>query len=151
MKKDITSENEMRQFGVLVAKSLEGGEIIELVGDVGAGKTTLTRSIARTLGVEGPIQSPTFTISNRYQTSNGLELVHYDFYRLQEAGIMSAELEEVITGTHTITVIEWAEVVSDMLDADRLTVHIEITGETARQVILQSGGDVSKRLLEALV
>lgn len=151
MKKDITNENEMLQFGALIAKSLKGGELIELVGDVGAGKTTLTRAIARTLGVEGPIQSPTFTISNRYQALNGLELVHYDFYRLQEVGIMSAELEEVIADEHTVTIIEWAEVVSDMLNRDRLTIHIESTSETARQITIQSGGEISKRLMEALL
>jgi tRNA threonylcarbamoyladenosine biosynthesis protein TsaE len=77
MKILVNSESEMAEFGQKLGAALVGGECIELIGDVGAGKTTLTKSIARALGVDGPIQSPTFTICNRYETRNGLILAHY--------------------------------------------------------------------------
>ena len=72
-----------------------GGEVLELVGDIGAGKTTLTKGIAQALEINEPVQSPTFTISRVYDSPRGLSLAHYDFYRLGNAGIMSEEIREV--------------------------------------------------------
>lgn len=139
----------MATFGKKLGSLLKGGELIELVGDVGAGKTTLTKSIARALGIEGPIQSPTFTICNRYETPNNLVLAHYDFYRLGEAGIMSEDLDETLHDQRTITVIEWGDIVSDVLGENRLTITISSTGETDRSVEYIGRG-TAKHLEEAL-
>ena len=88
----LNSLEDMLAFGQKIATRLQGGEVLELVGDVGAGKTTFTKGLALGLGVQGTVQSPTFTISREYETSSAIRLVHYDFYRLQEAGIMADEL-----------------------------------------------------------
>ncbi len=69
-----------------LGKFMRGGEIIDLVSDVGGGKTTFTKGLARGLLVEEVVQSPTFTISRLYHARDGLELHHFDFYRLPEAG-----------------------------------------------------------------
>lgn len=115
----------MRTTGRLIGSALRGGELFELVGDVGAGKTTLTKGIAEGLAIDEDIQSPTFTISRVYPARDGLELVHYDFYRLPEAGLMRMELAETAATAQTIVVVEWADVVADVLPEKRIRISIE--------------------------
>ena len=81
----IHSLEEMLTLGQRIAAQTTGGEVIELLGDVGAGKTAFTKGFAKALGVLEPVQSPTFTISREYATDRGLRIVHYDFYRLDDA------------------------------------------------------------------
>jgi tRNA threonylcarbamoyladenosine biosynthesis protein TsaE len=130
---EVNTEQGMQLFGAQLGTFLRGGEVIELVGDVGAGKTTLTKSIAASLGILEDVQSPTFTISRLYDTSGGLRLAHYDFYRLHDAGIMADELQETLSDPQTITVIEWAEVVSNVLPSDRLRIGITSPTENSRR------------------
>lgn len=142
---------EMTAFGRRLAGFLRGGEVIELIGDVGAGKTTLTKGIADGLGVDEAVQSPSFTINRVYPAKNGLSLVHYDFYRLDDAGIMKQELTETIKDRHNITVIEWANVVTGVLPTDRLTLTIVPPTETSRRIIVESHGPKSRRIERELV
>jgi tRNA threonylcarbamoyladenosine biosynthesis protein TsaE len=148
----ISDEAAMKQLGQTLGTLLRGGEIIELVGDVGAGKTTLTKGIANGLKVDEDVQSPSFTISRVYDSPSGLRLAHYDFYRLQDAGIMADELHETLHDSKTVTIIEWAEIISVVLPEDRLTITIagDANDEHARNVELRSGGEVSERLIEEL-
>lgn len=147
---EVQSETEMKAFGEKLGALLQGGEILELVGDVGAGKTTLTKGIAAGLVVDEDVQSPSFTISRTYDARGGLQLAHYDFYRLNDAGIMADELSETANDPKTVTIIEWAEIVSGVLPADRLTVRIVSPGEHSRRITLEAGGENSKKLLEKL-
>jgi tRNA threonylcarbamoyladenosine biosynthesis protein TsaE len=147
---EVSAVHEMNDFGKRLAGLLQGGSVIELVGDVGAGKTTLTKAIAKGLGVEEDVQSPSFTISRVYPLDDGLALRHYDFYRLNDAGIMQQELDEAVNDTQTITIIEWADIVSGVLPNDRLTLTITPTSETSRQIVVQAGGTDSQRIKEAL-
>lgn len=147
---EVHSEAEMKAFGHRLGSFLRGGEVIELVGDVGAGKTTLTKGIADGLGVDEDVQSPSFTISRVYDTTSGLRLSHYDFYRLNDAGIMADELHETVNDPRGITIIEWAEIVSGVLPTDRLTIHITSPSESARRVELRATGEKSNFLLENL-
>ena len=117
----IKGESSMKKLGKRLGDSLRGGEIIELIGDVGAGKTTLTRGIARSLGIEDTLQSPTFTISREYKGEK-LRLVHYDFYRLSEPGIMADELDETLKDTNTVSVIEWSGAVEEVLPDNRIII-----------------------------
>lgn len=147
----IHNESEMRRFGEMLGSRLNGGEVIELVGDVGAGKTTLVRGLAVGMGVTETVQSPSFTINRVYDASRGKRLVHYDFYRLQDAGIMADELDDTIADTDTTTVIEWAAAVEHVLPKDRLTITIQADGETGRQLNIYSSGEKSKQLEDRLV
>lgn len=140
----------MKALGSRLGKLLEGGEIIELVGDVGAGKTTLTKGIADGMGVDDDVQSPSFTINRVYDTPSSLQLAHYDFYRLHDAGIMAAELQETANDKQTVTIIEWAEIVKGVLPKDRLTVTITSPTEETRQLQWQTGGPNSQKLMEKL-
>lgn len=110
---------ETMQLGIQIGKSLKGGEIIELVSDLGGGKTTITKGIAEGLGSKDLVSSPTFTISNIYR-GDKLVIHHYDFYRIGELGIMSEELQETINDPEAVSIIEWAGEAHDLLPKERL-------------------------------
>ncbi len=135
---NFASEQEMLEFGKKIGRELESPAVIELIGDVGAGKTTLARGIAEGLGVTEPVTSPSFTIVKRYSflNKNNQEryLAHYDFYRLPDPGIMSEDLSESISDENTITLVEWANTVSDILPSARMIINITLNEDGSRTV-----------------
>lgn len=139
----------MKQLGEAIGRSVSGGEVLELVGDIGAGKTTLTKGIARALGINEPVQSPTFTISRVYDSPKGLRLAHYDFYRLGEAGIMGDEIREAMDDD-SVVVVEWAGAVDGDLSKDRLVVKITTISEEERLVEFHPGGKKSTELWQKI-
>lgn len=124
----------MEELGRQLGTKLNGGTVIELVGDVGAGKTTFTRGLARGLGVVDNIVSPSFTISCRYPARNGLSLNHYDFYRLNDPGVVALELAESIADPWAITVVEWGESTQDALPPRHIRVEIVALPDSGRSV-----------------
>jgi len=136
--KIINSTDETKALGERLGGALRGGEMIELIGDVGTGKTTLTKGLATGLGIDEDIQSPSFTISREYQARDGLELHHYDFYRLNEPGVVSYELAESIANPKVVTVVEWGDTVEEVLPVSRVAVKLnyEKDGE-GREVALE--------------
>ena len=129
----IHSETEMIEYGKKLAQSLQAPQVLELLGDVGAGKTALTRGIADGLGVQEPVSSPSFTISKEYQGKK-YRLVHYDFYRLNDPGIMSEDLLDSISDDKTITIVEWGESIRDVLPENRLKITIKNLDENTREI-----------------
>lgn len=127
--KKINSAEEMKAFGARVGALVRGGEMIELVGDVGAGKTTFTKGLGEGLQVDDDVQSPSFTISREYQARDGLELHHYDFYRLNDPGVVKYELAESITNPAAVTVVEWGETAHDVLPDARIVLTFSHTPE----------------------
>lgn len=140
----------MKQLGRIIGALVCGGEVFELIGDVGAGKTTLTKGIAEGLGVAEAVQSPTFTISRIYASPRNITIAHYDFYRLSEAGIMAEEIHEVMAQKDTVTIIEWAGAIHDVLPADRICIEIAATSETDRNITMTATSPSSKVLLAAI-
>jgi tRNA threonylcarbamoyladenosine biosynthesis protein TsaE len=133
---EANSESETKTIGARLGGVFKGGEVLQLIGDVGAGKTTFVKGLAKGLGVDDEVQSPSFTISRVYDARDGLRLVHYDFYRLQDPGIMAAELQEMVHDPKTITVIEWADIVEGVLPEHHLTLSFSSPSETSRQITL---------------
>lgn len=133
---EVKSEQETKDLAMKLSSLLKGGEVFELIGDVGAGKTTFVKGLAKGLNIEDDIQSPSFTISRLYNARDGLQLVHYDFYRLTDPGIMANEVAEMIHDTTTITVIEWADIVEGVLPENRLSIRFESPSETERKITL---------------
>jgi tRNA threonylcarbamoyladenosine biosynthesis protein TsaE len=127
-----TSLENTAQLGVALGSRLRGGEVIELISDVGGGKTTFVRSVAAGMGSTDKVASPSFTLSREYR-SDTLTMFHFDFYRLNDPGIMANELAEVIGDSQAVVVVEWADIVEDVLPAQRLTIRIANTGETSRE------------------
>ncbi len=127
------SPEETEQLGEQIGAHLRGGEVIELVSDLGGGKTAFTRGLARGFGSKDHVASPTFTISREYHADKRT-LYHFDFYRLGEPGIMSAELAEIVGDPHAVVVVEWSDIVRHVLPEHRLTIKLTHTGETARAI-----------------
>jgi tRNA threonylcarbamoyladenosine biosynthesis protein TsaE len=113
-----------------IGQNLQGGECIELVSDLGGGKTTFTRGLVRGAGSLDSVSSPTFTIGKQYK-SGDMTIYHFDFYRLQEPGLVAEELAEAASDPFGVIVVEWAESVSEVLSADRMVVVIDRLAESA--------------------
>jgi len=129
----INSETEMLEYGKKLGESLVAPAVLELLGDVGAGKTTLTRGIAEGLGISEAITSPSFTISKEYRGKK-YRLIHYDFYRLADPGIMSEDLDEAISDPNSITIVEWGESIRNILPKNRKRIEIRYIDENTREI-----------------
>lgn len=150
MERHIASDAAMQAFGEALGRALDAGAVIDLVGDVGAGKTTLVKGLARGLGADEDVQSPTFTLSRVYPLRENATLVHYDFYRLHEPGIMRHEIAEAVDDPLTTVVIEWGDIVEGVLPTDRLTLRIVAVAEDEREVTMTAGGTTSRQIVERL-
>lgn len=139
------SEDALRLLAAKIGGMVSGNLTIELIGDVGAGKTTFTKGLAKGLQVADDVQSPTFTLSRVYEARDGLRLAHYDFYRLKDAGVMAIELAEARDDPQTITVVEWGDIVADILPDTRLTITLVADDDTHRTLTIDSK---SERLLD---
>ncbi len=127
---------ETEALAAQIGVRLRGGETIELVSDIGGGKTTFTRGLVRGAGSQDHVSSPTFTISNVYRAPK-FSIGHFDFYRLGEAGIIEHSLHEAIDTKEDVTIVEWSDVVKHVLPKERLTIHIKSTGEESRELELE--------------
>jgi tRNA threonylcarbamoyladenosine biosynthesis protein TsaE len=130
-----TSSEQTEHIAEKIGAQLRGGEVIELSSDLGGGKTTFTRGLARGAGSTDRVASPTFTISREYQAPR-FTIAHFDFYRLGEAGIVGDEFEEIIGDPAYVTVAEWSGVVHDVLPKERLMIQIAQGGEDKRELTL---------------
>lgn len=131
------SETELASFAEQLGESINPPMIFELIGDVGAGKTTFTRHLAKGLGISAPVTSPSFTISKQYASKKAL-LIHYDFYRLEDPGLMSAELEEALMNKNAIIVLEWANSVKNLLPENHATIIFKVTPDGSRELIFKN-------------
>ena len=145
-----TNSEATQAVAAKLARLLKSGETIELASDLGGGKTTFVQGLMRGLGYSGEVTSPTFTLSQIYKVDSGLEVHHYDLYRLSQSGVVGEELEEDLADPRIITVVEWAGIVDDELPQDRLRVMLEVTAETGRILHFESSGAVSDRLIKEL-
>ena len=104
---------------------------------MGGGKTTFVRGLARGLDSKDVVSSPTFTLNKIYKTKDA-EIHHYDLYRLAEPGIMSDELAESLQNPKVITVVEWSDIVQNVLPKERLTIEFKMVADDSdkRQVAI---------------
>ncbi len=143
------SLDETRDIGRRLGGALRVGDVVGLVGPLGAGKTALVKGIAEGIGVADPhrVTSPTFVIVNEYE--GRVHLHHIDAYRLGTARELEAlGLEEFVE--RGVVVVEWADRVEAALPADRLTITIEPTGEQQRTMHLSAPGGRAVELARAL-
>ena len=117
----------------LIGAQLRGGEVIELVSDLGGGKTTFTRGLAHGAGSEDIVASPTFTVSKVYKTPK-FEIQHFDFYRLNDAGLAAHEVADILGDHGVVLVVEWGGVVGQVLPKEKLTITITNSGDTTREL-----------------
>ena len=120
----IASEQETERIGEAIGRAAEPGTVVALIGDLGTGKTTLTKSIAGGLGVTETVTSPTFNIIREYKTGR-IPLYHFDVYRIGDPDEMfELGYEEYFYGDG-ICVVEWADIIEELLPEDAVIIRIE--------------------------
>lgn len=120
----IKNESETEAFGIELAKTLNAGDVVALIGDLGTGKTALTRYIAKGLGINERINSPTFTIVKEYAEGR-LPLYHFDVYRVSDADeLFNIGIDDYFFG-NGVCVVEWADLISDILPENTKYINIE--------------------------
>lgn len=120
----INNEQDTEAFGMELASTLEPGDIVALIGDLGTGKTTLTKYIAKGLGVTENIDSPTFNIVKEHK-SGGLPLFHFDVYRLSSGDeLLDIGVDEYFYADG-VCIIEWADIVADVVPDKAKVILIE--------------------------
>ncbi len=121
-----------------MASSLRGGEVFALEGDLGLGKTTFVKGMARGLGIQEMVTSPTFNLVHRY-TGGRLPLVHFDFYRLKNAAELESLDLETVLESEVIVAIEWPLLAKDLLPSHRTQwITLEEMEQDGRRVIIKA-------------
>ena len=137
----LNSLEETEDFGIKFGKVLKRGDILCLNGDLGAGKTTLTKSIGLGLGVEDYITSPTFALINQY--SGRMPVYHFDVYRLENVDeLYDLGFDEYFFG-NGVCIIEWADKINRMIPKEKIVIDIE-KGNNLEERILKFSGDENR-------
>lgn len=143
MEFEINSVAETTQLGIKLGKLLNAGDIICLTGDLGTGKTHITKGIAKGLCIDDNITSPTFTIVNEYD-SGRLKLNHFDVYRVSDPDEVYAIGFDDYIFSDAVSVIEWANYIEEILPKDLLHIYIEkdlAKGEDYRKITFTPYGE----------
>ena len=139
MERITNSPVETEAVGQALGKLLQPGTVIAYLGDLGAGKTAFTRGLARGLGAQEPVTSPTYTIVNEY-LSGRIPLFHFDMYRLSSSDDLWDIGWEDYLERGGVCAVEWSENVADAME-NAITVRIEKLGEDSRRITIE-GGDM---------
>ena len=129
------SERETEEIGRRFAEKLPGGTVVAMYGDLGAGKTAFVRGMARGLGLDCRVSSPTFTIVNEYLGPR--ELIHFDMYRLSGADELFDIGWEDYLARGAVCAVEWSENVEDAFFGDEVRVTIEKLSDTGRKITIE--------------
>jgi tRNA threonylcarbamoyladenosine biosynthesis protein TsaE len=133
------SEDETIALGRTLAAELPAKALVLLIGNLGAGKTTLTKGIVRGLGAAEPVEvsSPTFTLIHEY----GPSVYHVDLYRLDTPEQVATVGLEEIFDRRAVVLVEWGEKFLEMMPEDRVEIRLRATGENSREIVIASSED----------
>ena len=129
------SEQDTEELGARLAKRLPGGAVVAMYGDLGAGKTAFVRGMARGMGLDCRVSSPTFTIVNEYLGER--DLIHFDMYRLSGADELFDIGWEDYLGRGAVCAVEWSENVEDAFFGDEVRVTIEKLSDKERKITIE--------------
>ena len=129
------NESETEELGARLAEKLPGGAVVAMYGDLGAGKTAFVRGMARGMGLDCRVSSPTFTIVNEYLGPR--ELIHFDMYRLSGADELFDIGWEDYLNRGAVCAVEWSENVQDAFFGDEVRVTIEKLSDTERKITIE--------------
>ena len=143
------SLGDTERLSQLVAAQLHRGIVIALIGDLGAGKTHLTKSLCSGMGVSSDdVSSPTFVLIHQY--AGRLPVFHFDTYRLADIDeFLDLGVEEMFE-SDAVSVVEWADRVAEILPADHLEIRISVDGECDRTFRISGTGPLSNSLVKAI-
>ena len=146
------SEETTKRLGYALGACLRAGDVVLLEGEMGAGKSVLTRAAARGMGVKGPVPSPTFTILNIHEGER-LPLYHFDLYRLEgEDALYEMGLEEYIPSRDGASLIEWPQMADGAMPQDALHVEIRYAEDgMAREIDLTPMGAFDQSRVDELL
>lgn len=141
------SAEESVALGRALAKWAPAGLVIDLRGELGAGKTQFVRGLAAGLQCSSTVRSPTFTIAHRYD--GRIPLFHLDVYRIEDPEeVLLQGWDEMCN--EGVVAVEWGSKIEEIMDPDRLVVEIEHQGETLRLFRFETGGTLSSEIVEKL-
>lgn len=147
----LASPEATAEWGSALGSLLQAGDLVLLHGELGAGKTTLTRSLAEGLGVRGPITSPTFVLARTHPSlTGGPALVHVDAYRLSGDAAALDDLDLDASLDSAVTVIEWGAGMAEGLSSERLDVYLTAQPDESREVRVVPVGERFESLVGAL-
>ena len=146
------SEKQTQRLGFCLGACLRVGDVVLLEGEMGAGKSVLTRAAARGMGVNGPVPSPTFTILNIHE-GRAMKLYHFDLYRLEgEDALYEMGLDEFIPAGDGAALIEWPQMAGEAMPADHLAIDIRYVSDgMAREITLQPMGAFDEARMEEIL
>lgn len=146
---NIENIKETEKIGYILGKLLTGGEVICMTGDLGAGKTTMTQSIAKGLEIEDYVTSPTFTIINEYE--GRCPLYHFDVYRINDVEEMYDLGYEEYFYSDGIAIIEWADIIKEILPKERLNIEINKNDNIeGREIVIHGNGEKYINIIKLL-
>jgi len=137
------SEELTLALGERLASLLPGGSVVALVGDLGCGKTVLSRGIARGLGIAEAVTSPTFTVAQEYRRPDGQYLYHLDMYRIpDENAALAFGIDEFLFQPNAVTLVEWPEQIPALLARPQLrTIRLRHLAEGRRAIAFENWPD----------
>jgi len=146
------SEKQTQRLGFCLGACLREGDVVLLEGEMGAGKSVLTRAAARGMGVNGPVPSPTFTILNIHE-GRAIRLYHFDLYRLEgEDALYEMGLDEFIPARDGAALIEWPQMAGEAMPEDHLAIDIRYANDgMAREITLQPIGAFDEERMEEIL
>ena len=130
-------EQDTEELGARFSSQLPDGAVVAMYGELGAGKTAFVRGMARGMGLECRVSSPTFTIVNEYLGRR--ELIHFDMYRLRSSDELFDIGWEDYLSRGAVCAVEWSENVRDAFFGDEINVRIEKLGESERRISIEGG------------
>ncbi len=135
------SEQETEALGARFAEKLPAGAVVALYGDLGCGKTAFVRGMARGMGLDATVTSPTFTIVNEYEGGEK-PLFHFDMYRLAGAEELFDIGWEDYLARGGVCAVEWSENVPGAFEGDEIVVRFEKTGDSEREITIEGGPEL---------
>lgn len=136
MKITVKGIEQTQNIAKLIAPKLNGGDILLLRGDLGAGKTTFTKALCEALGVKEQVTSPTFTIVNEYEGK--FKINHFDMYRINsKMEALEFGFDEMIAQNNSVNIIEWPEVVIDILPSELIDIEIRRIDDNTREINIE--------------
>lgn len=129
------TQGDLASVAQQILRSCKDVQVITLSGTLGAGKTTLAIELLRQLGVEGEMQSPTYTYIQMYTNDAGKNFYHFDLYRLQDKNaFLFAGFDEFLYQPNSLTIIEWSEIIESLLDHDVCFVDLQYVDDVTRKI-----------------
>ena len=134
------SEQETEDLGAKIARELPDGSVVAFYGELGSGKTAFVRGMARGMGIDALVNSPTFTIVNEYIGPRSL--FHFDMYRLGSADELYDIGWEDYLARNAVCAVEWSENVEDAFEGDEMVITFRKLDETTREITVEGGGNL---------